>query len=245
MLWGNWGKKLKVLVAIWCDRYPRPETHRSLIEKLGCILAIVACLPSLTNLFPEPETEPHSLAETNQHSLLMDLYVLGWAAVLSVLLFETSHCPWFAFSLAAYRAFDIVSYRSYFLLVKSHVDPWTPKKLRRSVLIASVNFFEIVLAFAVMYRASSSVAQNNDLNPLLLTPRLALYFSLVTMTTVGYGDYVPAGHVGRTLAALQLTTVVLFLVFLLPALVSAFSAELFQGDQGLDSEKKEGGRKRS
>jgi len=92
-----------------------------------------------------------------------------------------------------------------------------------------------------MYRASGSVAQNNDLNPLLLTPRLALYFSLVTMTTVGYGDYVPAGHVGRTLAALQLTTVVLFLVFLLPALVSAFSAELVQKRLSPDSAEKGGG----
>src|SRR6266404_5458150 len=104
MLWRIWREKVESLAPIWHDRYPIPETRRSLIEKLGCIVAIGACLPSLANLenlIPEQEEE--------RRVLFMDLYVLSWAVVLSVLLCGTESHTWFAcfaFWIAAYRAFD-------------------------------------------------------------------------------------------------------------------------------------------
>ena len=113
-----------------------------------------------------------------------------------------------------------------FLLVKSKKEPWTEEKLRRSsLLIAFLNLFELVVAFAAMYWVSHSAVQN----VYSANPRQAFYFSLVTTTTVGYGDFIPTTGVGRRLAALQLTTVILFLTFVLPALVSTFSPQLYKG----------------
>ena len=74
---------------------------------------------------------------------------------------------------------------------------------RRSLLLALVNFFEILLAWAIIYRC---------LMPgIVTTMDQANYFSVVTMTTLGYGD-INAG--GRTLVQLAVTTnMVVILVF--------------------------------
>ena len=224
-----WHDKCASLVAIW--RKPTTRDY-SFIEKLGCTISTVSCLPSLANvknLIP---------GKNDNRQLFMDLYVLAWAAVLVGLLFAQSSHPRFVFAIATYRVFDIVSYRAYFLLEKSRKQPWTPKELRRSLLVAFVNLFELIVAFAVLYYVSQSVHQGGDLQ-LHLSPRQALYFSLVTTTTVGYGDFIPVGS-GRRLAAVQLTTIILFLMLLLPALVSVFSPELSKTEKRLSDSENQG-----
>lgn len=57
------------------------------------------------------------------------------------------------------------------------------------------------------------------------TRPLLLYFSFITMTTVGYGDYSPAGQVGRTFAVIEALTGQLYLVTVVAILVSQFGKE--------------------
>jgi hypothetical protein len=52
------------------------------------------------------------------------------------------------------------------------------------------------------------------------TRALRLYFSFVTLATLGYGDYTPAGEVGHTLAVLEALIGQLYLVTVLALLVS-------------------------
>lgn len=54
--------------------------------------------------------------------------------------------------------------------------------------------------------------------------RTMQYFSFVTMTTVGYGDFTPAGEPARTLAVVDALTGQIFLVTLVARLVSTFGA---------------------
>ena len=54
------------------------------------------------------------------------------------------------------------------------------------------------------------------------TRSLLLYFSFVTMTTVGYGDYSAAHNVGRTFAVIEALTGQLYLVTVVAILVSQF-----------------------
>jgi hypothetical protein len=60
-------------------------------------------------------------------------------------------------------------------------------------------------------------------------PGVAFYFSLVTMTTVGFGDYLPTNALGRWLTVAQMSVTLLFIIFLVPALMSIFSPLLAQG----------------
>jgi len=52
------------------------------------------------------------------------------------------------------------------------------------------------------------------------TRAVRLYFSYVTLATVGYGDYTPAGDLGHTLAVLEALLGQLYLVTVLALLVS-------------------------
>ncbi len=52
------------------------------------------------------------------------------------------------------------------------------------------------------------------------TRSLRLYFSFVTLATLGYGDYTPAGELGRTLAVVEALFGQLYLVTVVAVLVS-------------------------
>ena len=52
----------------------------------------------------------------------------------------------------------------------------------------------------------------------------AFYFSLVTLSTVGYGDITPVAKVARILAALEAMTGLLYVAVLIARLVSVYSA---------------------
>jgi hypothetical protein len=92
-----------------------------------------------------------------------------------------------------------------------------------------LNFYEAVTGFAVLYVHSSGVAQSCA-SATTLTPGSAFYFSLATMTTVGFGDFVAVTPLARAIAVIQIATTVLFVVFLVPALVSVLSPVLAKGE---------------
>ena len=90
----------------------------------------------------------------------------------------------------------------------------------------------IVCAFANMYVDCQGVvhvvrdldterpAVGEDHRELLTNKFDACYFSTVTFTTVGFGDYVPANSLARGIVVWELGTGLLFLVLALPLVVS-------------------------
>ena len=57
-----------------------------------------------------------------------------------------------------------------------------------------------------------------------------MYFSLITITTVGYGDFDPAGVLGRSAAAWEAVIGQIYLVVVVARLVALYSGgRLFQG----------------
>jgi hypothetical protein len=93
----------------------------------------------------------------------------------------------------------------------------------------------IVIAFGALYIQTEGVvhvvadvtpgtdkedkAQNNQ-REVLVNPVDACYFSLVTFTTLGYGDYVPATRLARGVVMWQLGSAFLLLLVALPLLIS-------------------------
>jgi hypothetical protein len=209
--------QVQTIRRIWANQYPNPQNPRehSLIEKLFCTAFTAITLISLSNIKP--------LFGRFQH-VFMDVYVILWVAIDSIILFSGYLPTHLAVLVAVYRLIDIVSYRMFFIFVKSQERPWSPDVLRRSVLIVLLNFYECVACFALLYLRMGCV--QNSSGSVLDTPATAFYYSLVTMTTLGYGDYLPNSELGRELVVSQLATVIIFLVFLLPALMSVFSGAL-------------------
>src|SRR5207237_1247870 len=82
----------------------------------------------------------------------------------------------------------------------------------RTVAVDMLNYLTFALMFAGLYLANGS-----QFNPPITTPADAIYFSITTLTTLGYGDVIPLGCM-RTLAAIQ----VLFGLFLIVLLIGVF-----------------------
>ncbi|MBF6640440.1 two pore domain potassium channel family protein [Flavobacterium sp. J49] len=87
----------------------------------------------------------------------------------------------------------------------------SPRSYKRSMLMLFFNYLEVVIAFGVFYTLG------NNTNIPFEHWSDAVYFSLMTSNTIGYGDYYPVTTFGKFLASVQamffLSFVILFLNF--------------------------------
>jgi hypothetical protein len=178
----------------------------------------------------------HLLPEGIARERFMEAYVVVFVSVLTVAANLATVGALWCGAIAAYRIFDIVSYRLWFLFVKSKTNPWRPERLRRSLILAALNVFELAMGFAVLYLVSGEVSGSAGM---LADPRSAFYFSVVTMLTVGYGDFAPSGGHAQLLVCCELFSGLIMLAFVLPALVSVFVTDPKTGsdlnNRGLDA----------
>ena len=84
-------------------------------------------------------------------------------------------------------------------------------------------FFTFVYGAAAVLGSGPFFAQGTD-----GTPSLQLYFSYVTLATLGYGDYTPAGNFGHTLAVSEALLGQLYLVTVVALLVGNLSHQRAQ-----------------
>ena len=154
----------------------------------------------------------------------LDIYVALFTIALTALLIFWKEAGRFAFVCALYRAYDIFQYRFHFIFVKSKTEPWDPNNIRHHLGYAFVNLYEIVAAYAILYLSLEAVCHGNppqSMNQFVT----AFYYSLVTMMTVGYGDYTPCDWSGQIIVIAQLATSFFLLAFIIPGLVSLFTAK--------------------
>jgi hypothetical protein len=159
----------------------------------------------------------------------MDVYALAWAVLLTAMLLISASpaakgwLKWVVGIFAAIRIFDILKYRVYYLLVKGHKDvSKNNSHIRRRFVFALLNFYEVVVAYAILYFISGDIVR--ECIP-LESSVAAFYYSLVTMVTLGYGDYVPKHDYSRALVISQLASSLVFLLFIIPALISLFAGQ--------------------
>jgi hypothetical protein len=86
-----------------------------------------------------------------------------------------------------------------------------PRSYKRSMLLLFFNYLEIVVAFAVLYTLG------NHMNKPFAHWFDAVYFSVVSANSIGFGDYHPVTTYGKVLVSIQamffLSFVLLFLNF--------------------------------
>lgn len=86
-----------------------------------------------------------------------------------------------------------------------------PRSYKRSMLLLFFNYLEIVVSFGVLYTLGKNMNKPFDhwFDP--------IYFSMVSSSSIGFGDYYPVTTFGKVLVSLQamffLSFVVLFLNF--------------------------------
>jgi len=81
-----------------------------------------------------------------------------------------------------------------------------PRSYRRTLLLLFFNYLEIVFTFAVIY------ATGHHLEPQASGWYDYIYFSFVTASTIGYGDFHPITPMGKFLVCSQAVVFVIFMV---------------------------------
>ncbi|EKT3964747.1 two pore domain potassium channel family protein [Flavobacterium psychrophilum] len=84
-----------------------------------------------------------------------------------------------------------------------------PRSYKRSMLLLFFNYMEIVLAFAVLYSCG------NYLNKEFTHWFDALYFSIITSSSIGYGDFYPVTIFGKFLVSMQALLFLFFVILFL------------------------------
>jgi len=88
-------------------------------------------------------------------------------------------------------------------------------------------YLQIGLFFAALYRLLNLVDSDAFFGPGVETSAQTYqYFSFITLTTVGYGDYTPATELGQTLASVEAIFGQVFLVTVVALTVSNLGREL-------------------
>ena len=74
----------------------------------------------------------------------------------------------------------------------------------RSIFLLFINYIEIVIHFASFYLLSPSIHFSNcSHNHIVTSPLDSLYFSIVTITTLGYGDIALISPLGRLITSIE------------------------------------------
>jgi hypothetical protein len=123
----------------------------------------------------------------------------------------------------AIRIFEIVVYQTNVLLfdeysVKKGGETYGVAGLRRLVLLLLHNYIEVLFWFSVFYRNSNHMFDSGRIS--LDSFAGSLYFSIVTMSTLGYGDVTPTQDTALFLVMVQTMIGVFMALVMLARFVS-------------------------
>jgi voltage-gated potassium channel len=163
------------------------------------------------------------------YTLEFDRRLLGPAVLLAapgvaLMWFGAHRAEWAApcghLCLAAFLVFASAAILRY-IFRRQDIDPDT---IAGSIVV----FLLMAVAWSFIYREiefvdPGSFSFNN--RPMPLAPEDFRYFSLITITTVGYGDIAPAGPIARAFAMLEAVIGQMYLVILVSWLVGMYVSQ--------------------
>ncbi len=141
--------------------------------------------------------------------LAMDIYILAKLFFpFFVLVYQWQHIT-VLIALIVYFLAETILYIPTLIFASDMLSK--PRSYKRSMLLLFFNYIEIVIAFGVLYSCG------NNMNIPFITWYDPIYFSIVTSSSIGFGDYYPVTTFAKMLVSIQalffLTFVVLFLNF--------------------------------
>lgn len=113
------------------------------------------------------------------------------------------------------------------------LQPYLPQasSYTRNLLAIFLNFLQIAFAFAVFYLNAGLMKGENK-----VTGLQSIYYSLVTQTTVGYGDITPTEDTSLHLTILQIVISLLFVYLFFACMISNIGTKTFMY-KGKDNKK--------
>jgi len=144
---------------------------------------------------------------TEYQDLAMDFYILAKVAFPIVILWNHwQHYHWVV-GFMIYLLLETVLYIPTLIFASDLIS--RPRSYKRSILLLFLNYLEIIFAYAVLYSCG------NYLNKPFVSHFDAIYFSIITSSSIGYGDLHPVTTVGKILVSTQALLFLFFVVLFL------------------------------
>ena len=141
--------------------------------------------------------------------LTMDVYILAKVAFPVIILINHWQGNQIVVGLMLYGLLETVLYIPTLIFASDMLS--RPRSYKRSMLLLFFNYIEIVVSFGVLYSCG------NNMNKPFVSWYDPIYFSMVTSSSIGFGDFVPITTYAKILVSIQalffLSFVVLFLNF--------------------------------
>lgn len=139
--------------------------------------------------------------------LAVDFYVLLKVALPLIIIINQWQTNQFLLGIMVYIMFETILYIPTLIFASDLFSK--PRSYKRSMLLLFFNYLEMVLAFAVLYSC------DNYLNKPFHHWFDSIYFSTVTASTIGFGDYYPVKTFGKFLVSSQSLLVLMYVVLFL------------------------------
>jgi hypothetical protein len=139
--------------------------------------------------------------------LALDSYVLLKVALPLLILINHWQNNYFILTVMVYVMLETVLYIPTLIFASDLFSK--PRSYKRSMLLLFFNYIEMVFAFGVLYSC------NDYLNKPFTHWFDAVYFSTVTSSTIGFGDFYPVKTFGKFLVSVQSMLVLLYVVLFL------------------------------
>ncbi|KYJ87580.1 NAD-binding protein [Sulfurovum riftiae] len=144
-------------------------------------------------------------------------YMLTPAAIVDLLAIFPAYRPLRV--LRIFVLFRVLKLLRYTKSINQFVEVITNKRFELLTLL-------FLLFFIVMTAGIAIYVLEERINPQITSLFDALYWSLITITTVGYGDIAPETDAGRTISMLVIISGIAMISFATSVIVSAFSERL-------------------
>jgi hypothetical protein len=148
-----------------------------------------------------------SLKGHEYRDLALDCYVLFKVAFPLLILINDWQSYHFVIWIMIYILLETVLYIPTLIFASDMFSK--PRSYKRSILLLFLNYIEIIFSFGVLYSCG------NYLNKRFNHWFDAIYFSTITSSTIGYGDFYPVTTIGKILASVQAILFLFFVVLFL------------------------------
>lgn len=192
-------KRIRNIKSIWNNDHQNDIG----LEKIARLL-----LSSSLLLFPGIYIKYFSRKKGIEHQdLATDFYiVLKVSFPILILANQWQNYQW-VLILMTYLFFETIFYIPTLIFASDLFSK--PRSYRRSMLLLFFNYLEIVFAYAVFYSCG------DYLNKPFKYWFDAVYFSIITSSSIGYGDYFPVETMGKFLVSTQALLFLFFIVLFL------------------------------
>jgi hypothetical protein len=159
------------------------------------------------------------LGSRGLRKLLVELYVVAKTFIAGWILWSNSWNSVFFHWLAVYCLAELFLNLAAVVLLR---DFWRrPISWNRSLILAAFNFYEFTSWFAILYLYHRALIEGQST---VTESGAAFYFSVITASTVGYGDITPTAGIGRTLAIIQISLSLCFIAAVIAYFISSLNS---------------------